>query len=920
MVSRFFKMSAMNTPCSFQKASGCMKHILFMALIFICFNRQVQAQQIMLQGWYWDYPKTGQGKWWVDTIAQQAQRLSMAGYTSVWIPPMSLAGNAAYSNGYDIYDLFNLGGTYGANTGFGNRVRIDKMMDSLELYNLTPVADMIYNHRANGRLQVNGAVEGWIENYNLEKHNNGEACYPSDRFKCILPIGGTTGLGAGIYYLKIHSASGSSDYYGKPYTVYIYTKKKGWANLPDLNETANNGGGDCGQPNDQVYLGRNMKAAVDAGGCGTDEFELNITADDFFAAADTLFISITNDDGNYADHYIYGIWYTGTNSDVQGQLRYQTYTDFTATPSGRGDMNYMNFKPNGNPTCLCGDWDAMLFYNDLDQYYPATIDTFRVWTKWMMDDVGVRGLRLDAVKNFTPEFTGNLLDYLHDQGNDPEIIVGESYDYDAATLKSRLDAVYSYMEDDTKNAMYYSLFDFNLQASIRDACDAFGYDARNIFSSGMHGSQQINRRNIFTFVNNHDFREEPQSTDQDAILGYAYILTNPVVGIPCVYWTDYYNPDHPDYTDQINKLMNVHYQFIQGAQDVDYLTRFNSPYDAGYISGQAATTLIYQLSNATNTCLPDRDVVVAINFSGGPLKVDIAVNTGNPYHLAIGDTLVDVLGRSAFPYAIVNGSGKIYVDLPPRSYSVWARVSPIKQAPAINASGSTAFCNGGQVTLNATPFVPCHTYQWKRNGVAVAGATTQALTVTTSGDYVLEESYNGAMAVLSNMISVSVSPEHPAISSDGISLYCSVSDVTYQWLFGITPGSLSPVAGAVSQQYTPQQSGIYAVEITDNSGCKDTADIFSFWMVGISEQSAGLATAAFPNPATDFLYCRPAADGCRLIEVFDLTGRRLIAEFLPLHASQDQVHVIDVKDLTPGIYYLKFVFDEAVVTGKFEKQ
>jgi alpha-amylase len=112
-------------------------------------------------------------------------------------------------------------------------------------------------------------------------------------------------------------------------------------------------------------------------------------------------------------------------------------------------MNYLDFKPNGNSTCLCGDWDAMLFFYDVDQYQQHAIDTLQTWTKWMMQDVGVTGLRLDAVKNFTPEFTGNLLDYLHDQGYDPKMIVGESYDYDAYTLKTRLDDVYSYMDNDT---------------------------------------------------------------------------------------------------------------------------------------------------------------------------------------------------------------------------------------------------------------------------------------------------------------------------------------------------------------------------------------------------------------------------------------------------------------------------------------
>lgn len=896
-----------------------LKGVFLSSLLVLSCSFHLLSQDIMLQGWYWDYPKTGQGKWWVDTLAQRVQQLSKVGYNSIWLPPMSLAGNGAYSNGYDIYDYFNLGGTYGANTAFGNRVRVDKMMDSFALYNVTPIADMIYNHRANGKLQNNDAVEGWIENYNLTKHNSGDNCYPSDRFRCILPIGGTTGRDSGIYYLKIHSASGSSDYYNKPYTVYVYTKKKGWANLPDLTETSNNGGADCGQANDVISLGRNMKAKVDAGGCGTDEFALTVTGADYLHASDTLFISITNDDGNYADQFIYGIWYSGSSSNVQGDLRYQTYTNFTATPSHRGNMNYLNFKPNGSPTCLCGDWDAMLFYNDLDQYYPATLDTLQVWTKWMMEDVGVQGLRLDAVKNFTPEFTGNLLDYLHDQGDDPKIVVGESYDYDAATLNTRLSDVYSYMDQDTKESIYFSLFDFNLQASLRDACDAFGYDVRNVFSSGMHGSQQIYRKNIVTFVNNHDFREEPQSTDNDPILAYAYILTNPTVGIPCVYWADYYDADHPTYTGDINKLISTHLKFIQGAQDADYLTRFNTPYAVNYISGGASTTLIYQLANMSNTCLPDRDVVVAINFSGSPLKVDVGLNTGNPYHLQAGDTLVDLLGHSAFPYALVNGSNQMYIDLPARSYSVWARVSPITQSPVVSVSGATSFCHGEQVVLSSNTNNACHSYQWKKNGLPIAGATGTTFVATTSGTYQLEESYNGAMAHISNTITVTVSPEHPAISSDGDLLYCSVGGVSYQWLYGLTPFVLQPIPGANAQQYHPTASGIYTCAITDNAGCKDTAGIFSYWIVGVQDQPLTDAVTIFPNPAEEMLGFRLDAAGCNHIEIFDAAGKKMVSD-VPFKNTIGMVQQIPLQQFAAGIYYVRFVFEQSVISKRFQKR
>ena len=160
-------------------------------------------------------------------------------------------------------------------------------------------------------------------------------------------------------------------------------------------------------------------------------------------------------------------------------------------------------------------------------------------------------------------------------------------------------------------------------------------------------------------------------------------------------------------------------------------------------------------------------------------------------------------------------------------------VSPITQAPVVSASGVTSFCNGGQVMLSAAVINDCHSYQWKRNSEIIQGATGGNLMVTVSGVYQLEESYNGAMAHLSNSISVTVSPEHPEITSDGVVLHCTVCDVAYQWMFGTSVSALANIPGATSQQHTPQLSGVYAVAITDNLNCKDTAGVFSFWMVGI---------------------------------------------------------------------------------------
>jgi len=49
--------------------------------------------------------------------------------------------------------------------------------------------------------------------------------------------------------------------------------------------------------------------------------------------------------------------------------------------------------------------------------------------------------------------------------------------------------------------------------------------------------------------------------------------------------------------------------------------------------------------------------------------------------LAIGSQLYDIAGNSAHAYAQVNPSNQIYIDLPPRSWSVWVQGSPVAPLP-----------------------------------------------------------------------------------------------------------------------------------------------------------------------------------------------------------------------------------------------
>jgi Alpha amylase, catalytic domain len=898
------------------------KKLFTVSVLFIVSLQEVKSQDFMLQGWYWDFPKAGFGNLWADTLTSRAQNISDAGFTQVWLPPLSLGLGGGFSVGYDIKDLYNLGSP-SVRTGFGYRTKVLQTIAEFNKFNILPIADLVYNHRAGGLFEDNGAVAGWMKNYNLTKHNSGDACYPSDRVRCTLAIGGNTGRGAGKYYFKIRSASLSSDYYNFPYTFYARTIKVGTQPVPALTESALNGGSNCAQPHDTVPLGVNCIATIDNGGCGIDEFMVEVDTNDFFATGDNIIITFTNSNSQYSDHYIYGLWYTGNNTDLKDSVKYQTGTDFYpfgASSSGRAKMNYLNFKPNGNPTQLSGDWDYPYFFYDYDQNVPATRDTLIEWTKWMWTDVGTRGVRADAVKNLPYQFIGDLLNSLYAANQWPPMFVGEFYDYNPAALYGWVNNVKSVMTPAAQSVIDVRVFDFSLQEALRDACDAFGYDARNIFTKSIVDSQNGSEsKHVVTFVNNHDFRTPSQAVDNDAQLAYAYILTNNQIGLPCVYYPAFIDTLTGTYNQDMINLIDIHKKFIYQSTKRDYLNRTGTPYTSNYISGAAANSLIYQLSGAPGCYGLPQDVIVAINFSGQTLRVDHQVNTTANFALSNGDTLIDVLRNSNFDYAVVNGSGQIYLELPPRSYSVWVKTKfPFQNA--ISASGAITFCTGDSVTLSSNINNGCFTYRWKKDGQYISFVHEPLLTVKESGTYECEVSYYGNFAFTSNSITINVSPVVPVVTSSQNVLTCTTAAISYQWYFSTDSITYNLIAGATLNQYTAAQTGWYYVLITDATGCTNTSIPIKIIFVGISNLDFnGSVITVSPSIVIDKLIVsgKLKKNQSLQLKLFDVSGK--LCFYQVVNDGQAINANINMSKFPGGLYNLNIRIDNTQKTIKLVK-
>lgn len=143
---------------------------------------------------------------------------------------------------------------------------------------------------------------------------------------------------------------------------------------------------------------------------------------------------------------------------------------------------------------------------------------------------------------------------------------------------------------------------------------------------------------------------------------------------------------------------------------------------------------------------------------------------------------------------------------------------PSQVTPVITPNGPLNFCTGGSVTLDAGPGFS--SYSWN------TGATSQAITVSTSGTYVVNATSPSGCTTGSAAATVNVSPNPVIAASVSSPSICSgqsatlnstvtPSGGTYNW----NPGGFTAPSVVVS----PTSSQTYNLIYTTASGCTATA-------------------------------------------------------------------------------------------------
>jgi len=234
--------------------------------------------------------------------------------------------------------------------------------------------------------------------------------------------------------------------------------------------------------------------------------------------------------------------------------------------------------------------------------------------------------------------------------------------------------------------------------------------------------------------------------------------------------------------------------------------------------------------------------------SGGSAILNATTGTGFQYvwyrdgSVISGATNGSYTATQAGAYTVRVISGACYTN----SSAITVSITTSGTA-SITPVGSTSFCTGGNVVLNASTG---SSYQWKKDGNAISGATSSSYTATTSGTYTVTVS-NGSCSATSSGVSVSASsgpsanitaPNGTTFCSGGSAILNATTGTGFQYVWYRNGNAIS---GATNSNYTATQAGAYTVRVISGT-CYTNSSAISI------EVSTSITAVITPNGPTTF--------------------------------------------------------------------
>jgi hypothetical protein len=287
---------------------------------------------------------------------------------------------------------------------------------------------------------------------------------------------------------------------------------------------------------------------------------------------------------------------------------------------------------------------------------------------------------------------------------------------------------------------------------------------------------------------------------------------------------------------------------ISGATSSSYTATEIGTYTVRVYSGSCYNTSSGITVNTTTAPSASITAAGATTFCAGG-SVQLNANTGNGLTYQWRKDGVSISGATSSSYnatEIGTYTVRVYSGSCYNTSSGVTVNTTTAPAASISAAGSTTFCAGGSVQLNANTGNG-FTYQWRKDGVSISGATSSSYNATETGTYTVRV-YSGSCYNTSSGITVnSTTAPAASIIAGGATTFCSGGSVqlnantgngfTYQW----RKDDVS-INGATSNSYTATETGTYTVRVYSGS-CYNTSSGVSVNLVNAPSASITAAGA-----------------------------------------------------------------------------
>jgi len=198
---------------------------------------------------------------------------------------------------------------------------------------------------------------------------------------------------------------------------------------------------------------------------------------------------------------------------------------------------------------------------------------------------------------------------------------------------------------------------------------------------------------------------------------------------------------------------------------------------------------------------------------GDAFSILDAGNPGSTYLWSTGETTQTITPSTAGAYTVTVTIAGATCDATGSANAITLN------APAPSITGNTAVCDGDSSTFDAGSGFT--TYVWSN------GNTTQTISIGSSGTYdVTVTNADGCSGTTNQSLVVNPNPivdlgEDQLVCGDGtgVTLDAGNPGSSFTWLYNGTPN------GETSQTITPENPGVYQVQITDPNGCEGNGEV-----------------------------------------------------------------------------------------------